>query len=60
MFRYVPGFSFAGLTSYVTAKVSVVSPNAKPACSALMFASAIAGREANFFWMNEIVFSVGR
>ena len=28
MFRYVPGASFAGFTSYVTAKDSVVSPNA--------------------------------
>ena len=28
MFRYVPGRSFAGLTSYETAKVSVVSPKA--------------------------------
>ncbi len=28
MFRYVPGVSFAGLISYVTANDSVVSPNA--------------------------------
>jgi hypothetical protein len=28
MLRYVPGASFAGLISYCTAKVSVVSPNA--------------------------------
>ena len=28
MLRYVPGLSFAGFTSYVTAKDSVVSPNA--------------------------------
>jgi len=28
MLRYVPGASFAGLISYVTANDSVVSPNA--------------------------------
>src|ERR671939_70765 len=48
MLRYVPGVSFAGFTSYVTANDSVVSPKAYPAWSALTFAAAISGRFANF------------
>ena len=60
MFRYVPGGSFAGATSYETTKSSEVSPYAQPALNALTFASAITGFEANLRSMKATVFSVGR
>jgi hypothetical protein len=44
----------------VTAKPSVVSPNAYPALKAITFASAIEGSFANLRRRNSIVPSVGR
>ena len=50
----------AGLTSYETAKVSVVSPKFQPAWNAARFASRIAGLDANRFFKNTSVDSTGR
>src|SRR5262249_21644206 len=60
MFRYRPGFIFAGLTSYRTAKSSVVSPKFHPALNAAAFEAARSGLLANFFARKSRVDSYGR
>src|SRR3546814_5029878 len=60
MLREVPGGIAAGLTSYWTMNVSVVSPKFQPILNALMLASLMSGTLANFFDRNAVVFSVGR
>jgi hypothetical protein len=58
--RYVPGAILAGLTSYRTAKSSVVSPKFQPALNAAMLALASVGRAANLRDRNSSVDSYGR
>ena len=50
----------AGLTSYWTTNVSVVSPKFQPALNAVMLASRMSATLANRFSRNAIVVSVGR
>src|SRR5262245_55795662 len=59
-FRYVPGATGAGLTSYVWAKTSVVSPKLYPARKAARFPALISSDLATFASIHFSVTSVGR
>ncbi len=56
----MPGAIGAGLISYWTTNVSVVSPKFQPALNAVMFASRMSATFANRFDRNAMVESVGR
>ena len=60
MFRYVPGVSGAGLTSYRAGNASVVSPKFQPARKAATLAAMISGFVANLALRKRSVPSKGR
>ena len=60
IFRYEPGVSGAGLTSYRAGNASVVSPKFQPAWKAATLAAMISGLVANLAFRKDSVPSKGR